>query len=139
VTSSPMNSLEIATKRETYELLIGTLRPIPLPLDSIGLEFLGRLLDLVFLDFEEFYRVQGDSRLETATEPEPGSADDLPIWLMTQFLYHAYRGSLIEISEMPPNSPVGRVLANSSVRPWEPAPWDPPKSRELLSGYSSNT
>ena len=83
VTSSPMNRLEVATKRETYELLIGTLRPIPLPLDSIGLEFLGRLLDLVFLDFEEFYRVQGDSRLETATEPEPGSADDLPIWLMT--------------------------------------------------------
>ena len=94
---------------------------------------------MVFLDFEEFYQVQSDSRLETAIEPRPDSADDLQLWLITQFLDHVYPGSLTEISEMPPNSTVGRVLAHSAVRPWEPSPWDPPKSLELLSGYSSNT
>ena len=139
ITSRHFIGLEVVTGRETYELLIGTIRPFPLPADGIGLEFLGRLLDLVFLDFEEFYRSQSDARLETATEPEPGSADDLQLWLVTQFLDHVYQGALCEISEMPPNSPVGRVLANSAVPPWEPSPWDPPKSLEFLSGYSSNT
>lgn len=139
VTSRRFIGLEVATRRETYELLIGTIRPVPLPVDSVGLLFLGRLLDLVFLDFEEFYRAQGNSRLETAAEPEPGSADDLPLWLMTQFLDHAYQGSLSEISEMPTDSPVGRVLANSAAKPWEPSPWDPPKSLDFISGYSSNT
>ena len=67
-------------------------------------------------------------------EPEPGSGDDLPWWLMTQFLEHVYQGSLSEISELPSDSPVGRVLANSAVKPWEP-----PKSLDFISGYSSNT
>ena len=110
-----------------------------LPPNGVDLECLRRLLDLVFLDFEEFYREQIDSRLETSAEPEPGSADDLQRWLLTQFFDNIYHGSLSEISEMPPNTPVGRVLANSAVKPWEPFPWDPPKSLEFLSGYSSNT
>ena len=139
VTSRHFVGLEVATKRETYELLIGTIRPISLPPDGVDLEFQRRLLDLVFLDFEEFYREQSNSALETSTEPEPGSADDLQLWLVTQFFDHIYHGSLSEISEMPPNTPVGTVLANSAVKPWEPSPWDPPKSLELLSGYSSNT
>ena len=67
-------------------------------------------------------------------EPEPGSGHDLPWWLMTQFLEHVYQGSLSEISELPSDSPVGRVLANSAVKPWEP-----PKSLDFISGYSSNT
>ena len=41
-------------------------------------------------------------------EPEPGSGDDLPWWLMTQFLEHVYQGSLSEISEIPSDSPVSR-------------------------------
>ena len=72
-------------------------------------------------------------------EPEPGSGDDLPWWLMTQFLEHGYQGSLSEISELPSDSPVSRVLANSAVKPWEPSPWNPPKSLDFISGYSSNT
>ena len=72
-------------------------------------------------------------------EPEPGSGGDLPWWLMTQFLEHGYQGSLSEISELPSDSPVGRVLANSAVKPWEPSPWNPPKSLDFISGYSSNT
>ena len=139
VTSRHFIGLEVATRRDTYELFIGTIRPATLPVDGVGLGFLGRLLDLVFLDFEEFYRVRADSSLESAIDVEPGSSDDLQLWLVTQFLDYVYRGSLCEISEMPPNSPVGRVLANSAVRPWEPSPWDPPKSLELLSGYSGNT
>ena len=58
---------------------------------------------------------------------------------MTQFLEHGYQGSLSEISELPSDSPVGRVLANSAVKPWEPSPWNPPKSLDFISGYSSNT
>ena len=56
------------------------------------------------------------------------------MWLMTQFLEHVYQGSLSEISELPSASPVGRVLANSAVKPWEP-----PKSLDFISGNSSNT
>ena len=88
VTSRNFIGLEMATKRETYELLIGTIRPVPLPPNGVKFEFLRRLLDLVFLDFEEFYQVQIDSRLETAIEPEPNSADDLQLWLVTHFLDH---------------------------------------------------
>jgi hypothetical protein len=30
-----------------------------------------------------------------------------------------------------------RVLANSAAKPWEPLPWEPAKSLEMLSGYAS--
>ncbi len=63
VTSRSFICLEVATKRETYELLIGTIRPVSLPPNGVGLELMRRLLDLVFLDFEEFYQVQSESRL----------------------------------------------------------------------------
>ena len=53
---------------------------------------------------------------------------------MTQFLEHVYQGSFSEISKLPSDSPVSRVLANSAVKPWEP-----PKSLDFISGYSNNT
>jgi hypothetical protein len=136
VTSRHFVGLQVATEREVYELLLGTMRPASVSLDSITLEFVGRIFDIVFLSYEEFHRIQSSLRLETATEPEPGSADDLQIWLLTQLLNTVYPGSLCEISE-PSRPPYGaRVLASSVAKPWEPSPWDPPKGLEMLSGYA---
>ena len=139
VTSRHFVGLAVATEREVYELLLGTMRPVSLPLDGRTLEFVGRVLDTVFLDFEELHRRQSFSRFETATEPASGSADDLQLWLITQLLGTIYPGSLCEISETSPPSNTGTVLASSVARPWEPSPWDAPKSLEMLSGYSSRT
>jgi hypothetical protein len=137
VTSRHFVGLHVKTAREVYELLLGAMRPLSVVMDNAALEFVGRVLDAVFLDFEEFYRRQSASKLETATEPEPSSADDLQLWLMSQLLTGIYPGSLCEISESSQFSPVTRVLANSAARPWEPAPWEPAKSLEMLSGYAS--
>ncbi|MBI4202530.1 MAG: hypothetical protein HY532_05395, partial [Chloroflexi bacterium] len=137
VTSRSFVGLQVKTGREVYELLLGAMRPLSAVMDNAALEFVGRILDAVFLDFEEFYRRQSASKFETATEPEPNSADDLQLWLMSQLLTSIYPGSLCEISESSQSSPITRVLANSAARPWEPAPWEPAKSLEMLSGYAS--
>ena len=139
VTSRHFVGLHVAAERGVYELLLGTMRPASIPLDGTTLEFVGRILDIVFLYFEEFHRMQSSSRVETATEPEPASTDDLQLWLMTQFLDTIYPESLCGVSEWSQPSDVARVLASSVARPWEPSPWDPPKGLEMLSGYSSRT
>ena len=56
---------------------------------------------------------------------------------MTQLLEVIYPGSLCEVSETYGSSRVGRVLASSVARPWEPSLWDPPKTLEMISGYAS--
>ena len=122
----------------SYELLLGTLRPV----DAVGirpatLRFVGRLLDVIFHLYEEFERRVSSLRLETSAEPELLTEDHLQLWLVTQLLATVYPGSLVEISEIGASAAVGRVLASSSANPWETSPWDPPKSLEMLSGYSS--
>ena len=115
------------------------MRSASVPTDSMTMEFVGRILDIVFLDFEEFFRAQSSSRFETDTEPEPGFADDLQLWLIAQLLSTIYPGSLSEITETSQSSDAGKVLASSAAKPWEPSPWDPPKNLEMLSGYASRT
>jgi hypothetical protein len=137
VTARHFVGLQVATEREVYEVLLGTMRPASVSLDGTTLEFVGRILDTIFLYFEEFHRTRLSSRFEAASEPEPGSADDLQLWLITQLLYTIYPGSLCEISEMSQSSHVARVLASSVAKPWEPSLWDPAKSLEMLSGYAS--
>ena len=137
VTARRFVGLYVSTGREVYELLLGTMRPVSVSLDALTLEFVGRILDIVFLDFEEFYRTQSSSRLDTATEPEPGSANDLQLWLITQLLDTAYPGSLCEVMETPEASYRASLLASSVVKPWEPSLWEPPTSLEMLSGYAS--
>ena len=129
---------EIVGDSASYELLLGTLRPV----DAAGIEpatlrFAGRLLDVIFHDYGEFERRVSSLRLETAAEPELRTEDHLQLWLVTQLLATVYPGSLIEISEIVASMAVGRVLASSLANPWEPSPWDPPKTLEMLSGYSS--
>ncbi len=139
VTSRRFAGLKVATERGVYELLLGTMRSASVPTDSMTMEFVGRILDIVFLDFEEFFRAQSSSRFETDTEPEPGFADDLQLWLIAQLLSTIYPGSLSEITETSQSSDTGKVLASSAAKPWEPSPWDPPKNLEMLSGYASRT
>lgn len=139
VTARHFIGLRVATERDSYEVLLGTMSPVSLSLDGEILDFVGRILDIVFLHFEQFHRTQSSTRFETATEPEHGSADDLQLWLMSQLLDTIYPGSLCEITEMSESSNVGSVLASSVAKPWEPSPWDPPKSLEMLSGYVSRT
>ena len=137
VTSRHFLGLQVRTEREVYELLLGTMSPASLSQDSSTLEFAGRILDIVFLDFEEFHRAQSSSRFETASVPELGSGDDLQLWLMSQFLSVIYPASLCEVSELSHSPQVARVLASSIAKPWEPSLWDPPKTSEMLSGYAS--
>ncbi len=139
VTSRHFVSLQIATEMENYELLLGTMRPVPVQPDGATLRFVGRILDIVFIHFETFQVAQSSSRLDTPVQPEPISADDLQLWLVAQLLGNVYGGALCEISETSPSSHVTRVLASSAARPWEPAPWEPAKSLEMLSGYASLT
>ena len=129
--------LYVATEREVYEVLLGTMRPTSVSLDSTTLEFVGRILDIAFVYFEEFHRTQSSSRFETTTEPEPGSADDLQLWLITQFLDTVYSGSLCEVIETSQASYGARALASSAAKPWEPSLWDPPQTLDMLSGYAS--
>ena len=137
VTARHFVGLQVATESEVYELLLGTMRPASVSLDSKAMDFVGRILDIVFLHFEEFYRTQSSSRFETAVEPEPGSADDLQLWLVAQFLDTIYSGALCEVIEMSQASYGVRALASSAAKPWEPSLWDPPDSLEMLSGYAS--
>ena len=137
VTARHFVGLQVATESEVYELLLGTMRPASVSLDSMTLDFVGRILDIVFLHFEEFHRTQSSSRFETAIEPEPGSADDLQLWLIAQFLDTIYSGALCEIIEMSQASYGASALASSAAKPWEPSLWDPPQSLEMLSGYAS--
>ena len=136
VTSRHFTRLRIETSREVYELLIGTMRPVSVASDRTTIDFVGRALDIAFLRFEEFQREQASFRFETAIEPDPASADDLQIWLMSRFLLAVYPGSLTEISEVASNSGQ-RVLASSAVRPWESTLWEPSKGLEMLSSYAS--
>ena len=128
--------LQVQTEREVYELMLGTMGPVSVSPDSGTLKFVGRILDIVFLDFEEFLRTQASSRLEAASMPGLSSSDDLQLWLITQFLQSIYPGSLSEISESSHSSGVARALASSVSRPWEPSLWDPPKTFEMLAGYA---
>ena len=139
VTSRHFLALEVRTEREAYELLLGTMSPASVSPDSMTLQFVGRILDIVFLDSEEFLRAQSSRRFETASVPGLSSSDDLQLWLITQLLDTVYPGSLCEVIEVSHSSRVARVLASSVGRPWEPSPWDPPKTLEMLSGYAGRT
>ncbi len=136
VTARHFVGVHLQTEREVYELLLGTLGSTSVSSDSKALEFVGRILDIVFLDFEEFLRTQSSQRFEAASVPGVSSSDDLQLWLVTQLLDTVYPGSLSEISETSQSSSVARVLASSVARPWEPSPWDPPKTLEMISGYA---
>ena len=137
VTSRHFIGLRVKTDHETYELLLGTIRPLSVVVDSTAMEFVGRILDIVFPLSEEFHRFHSSLRLETPTEPESSSADDLQLWLMAQLLTSIYPGSLCKIFESSTFAPGSRVLANSAARPREPSPWEPAKRLEMLSGYAS--
>ena len=139
VTSRHFLRLQVQTEREVYELLLGTMNPASVSPDSMTLQFVGRILDIVFLDFEEFLQTQSSRRFEAATVPELSSSDDLQLWLITQLLDTIYPGSLSEVRETLPSSQAARVLASSAAKPWEPSPWDAPKSLEMFSGYTSRT
>ncbi len=139
VTSRHFTALRVATELESYELLLGTMKPVTVLPDSRTLQFVGRILDIVYLNFEAFVQAQSSSRLETPIEPEQTSASDLQLWLTAQFLTNIYAGSLCEISETSPSTHVTRVLASSIAKPWEPSPWEPARSLEMLSGYASRT
>ena len=137
VTSRYFVGLRVKTEHDDYELLLGTMRPVSVPVDDVVLEFVGRALDIVFPHFEQFHRTQASSRFETTTQPEAGSTYDLQLWLMAQFLNAVYPGSLCQISATSQSLSMGVVLASSATKPWEPPPWDPPKSLEMFSGYAS--
>ena len=139
VTARHFLGLTVRTDREVYELMLGTMSSTAVSPDSKTLRFVGRILDIVHLDFEEFLRTQSSSELQSATVPELSSSDDLQLWLMTQLLGTIYPGSLCEISETSQGADVGRVLATSVTKPWEPSLWDPPKNLDMLSGYASRT
>ena len=135
VTARHFVGLQVVTEREVYEVLLGTIRPASVSMDASSLEFVGRVLDVVFLDFEEFHRTQSSTRFETKAEPERGG-DDLQLWLIAQFLHTIYSGALCEVIEASHSSSWARALASSAARPWEPSLWDPPKSLEMMSGYA---
>jgi hypothetical protein len=139
VTSRHFTVLRVTTEIEKYELLLGTMKPVNVLTDSQTLQFVGRVLDVVYHHFEAFVKVQSSSRLETPVEPEQTSASDLQLWLTTQFLSNIYAGSLCEINETSPSTHATKVLVSSVARPWEPSPWEPAKSLEMLSGYSGIT
>ena len=141
MTSRHFVVVPVATEQGNYEFLVGTMRPISIHPDEATLQFVGRILNIVFLHFDSFLKQQSLLRLETPVEPASGPTMDLQLWLISQFLVKIYGGGLCEISEISristPN--VTKVLASSAANPWEPAPWEPAKSLEMLSGYSSLT
>jgi len=137
VTSRHFVRLRVRTARQAYELLLGTMGPVSVDPDDPALQFVGRILDIAFLDLEAFHRAQSSSRLEASSRPGLSTADDLQLWLVTQFMGVVHPGSLTEISEAGESGGSGRVLASSVVKPWEPALWDPPKNLEMLAGYGS--
>ena len=131
--------LRVRTEREVYELLLGTVNQASVAPDSAALLFIGRILDIVYLDFEEFLRGQSSRRFEAASVPELSSSDDLQLWLITQMMDTVYPGSLNEVREASHSSQVSRVLASSVAKPWETSPWDSPNNLEMFSGYTSRT
>ncbi len=139
VTSRHFTALRVVTELESYELMLGTMKSVRVAPDGRTLQLVGRILDIVFVHFEAFVQAQSSSRLETPVEPEQTSASDLQLWLITQLLTSIYANSLCEISETSPSSGVTRVLASSITRPWEPSPWEPAKSLDMLSGYAGQT
>jgi tetratricopeptide (TPR) repeat protein len=139
ITSRHFTSIRVDAELENYELLIGTMRPTMILIDTKRLQYTGRILDLVYGHFEAFVKAQSSAKLETPIEPEQTSAKDLQLWLITQFLTSVYPGSLCEISEMSSSTQMTKVLASSVAKPWEPSPWESAKSLEMLSGYTSRT
>jgi hypothetical protein len=139
ITSRHFTSLRVTTELESYELLLGTMKPVSILLDSPTVQFIGRIMDIAYPHFEAFVLAQSASRLETPIQPEQTSANDLQLWLSTQFLTGIYSSSLCEINATSPSAHLTSVLASSVARPWEPSPWEPAKSLEMLSGYSSHT
>ena len=129
--------LHVQTEHEDYGLLLGTMRPASVSVDDTMLEFVGRILDIVFVHFEEFQKAQSSSRFEATTVPEPGSTDELQLWLVTQLLDTVYPNSLSEVIDTSEASYRARALSSSAGKPWEPSLWDPPTSLEMLSGYAS--
>ncbi|MCZ6539079.1 MAG: hypothetical protein O6922_04560, partial [Chloroflexi bacterium] len=132
--------LVVHTERAVYSVQLGTMEAVSISSVDTDLEFVGRILDIVFLDFEEFVRKQASVLLETAIVPGLGTVDDLQLWLITKLFETIYPGSLSEISESSQDSKSdsGRVLASSITKPWEPSLWDPPKRLEMLSAYVSH-
>ena len=137
VTSRHFVGIQVATERETYEILVGTKRPASVTLDSVSSQFIGRILDIAFLDFESFHAALSATRFEAPFEPESGAADDLQLWSITQLLDNIYSGALCEIIETSPAWDRAKALASSTAKPWEPSRWDSPTSLEMLSGYAS--
>jgi tetratricopeptide (TPR) repeat protein len=137
ITSRHFTSLSLTTRLETFEILLGTMRKVDIQPDNRTVHFLGRILDIVYVHFEEFLRAQTAYRLETPLEPEFLSSSDLELWLTTRLLAHVFQGSFCEINESSPSSEVNRVLASSAAKPWEPSPLEPAKKLEMLSGYAS--
>ena len=131
--------LRVSTIIDSYEVLLGTMTPLSAHPEQMDMRFIGRILDIVFIHFEAFLKVQASSRFDAAVEPEAGPKSDLQLWLVTQFLSTLYPNSLCEINEVSFSSGTSKVLASSAARPWEPAPWDPAKNFEMLSGYASLT
>ena len=139
ITSRQFSSVWIRTELDSYELLVGTMNGATLSTDRESVQLAGRILDIVFEHFETFLQVQAQSRLEASAVPGPESVDDLQLWLVTQLIGSIYPGSLCEISEAGHSDGSGTVLAHSAAKPWEPAPWAPPKNLEMLSGYAART
>jgi hypothetical protein len=137
ITSRHFHDMYVQTELDGYELLLGTMNPVSLRADEETLRFVGRVLDIVFADFNAFLAEEPWSGLQTPVQPDPRSADDLQLWLITQFITRVYPGSLCEVSEISPGTRSTKVLASSAARPWEPSPWEPAKSLEMLSGYAS--
>jgi len=139
ITSRHFVSVPITTELDNYELLVGTIRPTTVNIGSDTSRYAGRILDMVYHHFEKFIETQSSSRLDTPIEPEQGSAKDLQLWLITQFLANVYPDSICEISETLSSTKLTKVLASSVSKPWEPSPWEPAKSLEMLSGYTGQT
>ena len=138
VTSRHFIGLTVETPQKIYEVLLGTIREAAVTSEPATLKFVGRALDIMFVHFDTFVEASSSVRLEMSMEPEPGSTDNIQLWLISQLLDTIYPGSFCEITETSESSQVPRVLASSVAKPWEPALWEPVKGLEMLSGYASH-
>jgi hypothetical protein len=139
VTSRHFISIHLSTEIESYELVVGTIKPVVIKPDGMTLPLVCRILDIVYPLFDVFLQSQLTTRLDTPVEPQQTSANDLQLWLITQLLTSLYSGSLCEISESLHSTQSTRILASSVAKPWEPTPFEPVKGLEMLSGYASQT
>jgi hypothetical protein len=139
ITSRHFCALRVNTEIDSYEVLLGTMKPAEVLPDGPAIQFVRRVLNITFPQFEKFLQMQLQSRLDTPVEPEQGSASDMQLWEITQLISSMYPGSLCEISEMSTSTYATKVLASSVSKPWEPSPWEPAKSLEMLSEYASQT